>query len=74
MTYIYESPDGGQTVYRRRLHSQRRELHRTLDHRLQQQAQRQQRFMKIIEQAQTDPELNHMLEQIEIYASLKNTP
>jgi hypothetical protein len=74
MTYIYESPDSGQTVYRREFGSTRRELHHVTNPVLRQQQQRQERFRQIITQAQNDTELNSMLEKIEVYYSLKNTP
>jgi hypothetical protein len=74
MAYIYESPDSGQTVYRRDFGSNQRKLHHTVDPAFQRQQQRLEKFRKIIQQARHDPELDHMLEQIEIYSSLKNTP
>jgi hypothetical protein len=61
-------------VYRREFGSIQRELHHVTDPVLQKQQQRQTRFKHILQQAQHDPELDHMLEQIEIYSSLKNTP
>jgi hypothetical protein len=74
MAYIYESPDSGQTVYRRAAGGTQRELHHVSDPTLHPVLQRQKRFQQIISQAQHDTELNSMLEKIEVYYSLKNTP
>ena len=60
--WIYESPDGGETVYRRELQSHRRKLLR-----------RTQLWYDIIQSAESDKELHSMLEQIEIYHALKHT-
>jgi hypothetical protein len=77
-TYVYETPDGGDTVYRRRtgdpanqreLHSQSQksvDLHASLKH--------QKLWVDIHRAANTDPVLKEMLDQIEVYWSLKNIP
>ena len=69
--YVYESPDRGDTVYRRRAGTNQRELVR--EGPLRQKMLRSQLWRDIFEAAETDPELKHMLEQVEIYHALKNT-
>jgi len=70
--YIYESPDGGDTIYRRRMGEPDRELVRTgpLETRL----LRSQTWRDILRAAESDPVLHDMLDQIEIYHKLKNSP
>jgi hypothetical protein len=74
--YIYESPDGGETVYQRESGKIDRELHWSSDaHKnLQQELQHGKLWGNIHRAAQTDPVLKEMLDQIEIYHTLKNTP
>ena len=68
--YVYESPDGGDTVYRRRVGSDQRDLisggpfHRA---RL-----RSQLWRDIFRAAESDPELQHMIDRVEIYHRLKS--
>jgi hypothetical protein len=69
--YVYESPDRGDTVYRRRAGSNQRELVR--EGPLRQKMLRSQLWRDIFEAAEKDPELRHMIEQVEIYHALKNT-
>jgi len=69
--YIYESPDSGDTVYRRRAGTNQREL--VQEGPLRKKVLRSQLWRDIFQAAETDPELKHMLEQIEIYHALKNT-
>lgn len=69
--YVYESPDRGDTVYRRRAGTNQRELVR--EGPLRQKMLRSQLWRDIFQAAETDPELKHMLEQVEIYHALKNT-
>ena len=69
--YVYESPDRGDTVYRRRAGTNQRELVR--EGPLRQKMLRSQLWRDIFKAAETDPELKHMLEQVEIYHALKNT-
>ena len=69
--YVYESPDRGDTVYRRRAGTNQRELVR--EGPLRQKMLRSQLWRDIFQAAETDPELRHMIEQIEIYHALKNT-
>ena len=69
--YVYESPDRGDTLYRRRAGTNQRELVR--EGPLRKKVLRSQLWRDIFEAAETDPELKHMLEQVEIYHALKNT-
>ena len=73
-TYVYESPDGGHTVYRRESGSTQRELHSISDYQLkvQQQLKRKELWQGILDCAEHNAELGNMLEQIEIYYSLKH--
>jgi hypothetical protein len=73
-TYVYESPDGGHTVYRRESGSTQRELHSISDYQLkvQQQLKREELWQGILDCAEHNAELGNMLEQIEIYYSLKH--
>ena len=76
--YIYESPDGGHTVYRRPVGGDlsERELHsiseekRLWDQRL----AREMLWTKIVTTADQDPVLRGMLDQIETYYYLKSQP
>jgi len=70
-TYIYESPDSGDTIYRRLAGTNQREL--VKEGPLRQRMLRSQLWRDILRNAETDPVLQHMLEQIEIYHALKNT-
>lgn len=68
--YIYESPDGGDTVYRRRANSTEREIvHQGPLHQLR---LRSQLWREIFLSAQEDPELRAMIDQIEVYYRLKS--
>jgi len=71
-TYIYESPDSGDTIYRRLAGSNQRELVR--EGPLRQKMLRNQRWQRIFQAAETDPVLQEMLEQIEVYHRLKDQP
>jgi hypothetical protein len=68
--YIYESPDGGDTVYRRVPRSNQRELVRQGP--IRQKVLRAQLWRKIMLAAESDPDLEHMLEQTEIYYQIKH--
>ena len=71
-TYIYESPDGGDTIYRRTMGSVDRKLVREGPmHKLQ---QRSQLWRKIFQAAESDPVLQDMLDRVEVYHSLKDSP
>ncbi len=71
-TYIYESPDGGDTIYRRTRGSTDRELIR--EGPLRKLQQRSQLWRDIFRAAESDPILQDMLDRIEIYHSLKDSP
>ena len=69
--YVYESADSGDTVYRRRAGTNQREI--VQEGPLRRKMLRSQLWRSIFLAAETDPELTHMLEQVEIYHALKNT-
>jgi hypothetical protein len=71
--YIYESPDGGLTVYRREIGSDERELVRQDPSIIERQnlAERTARLIRIARLAKTDETLANALEQIEILYILK---
>jgi hypothetical protein len=71
-TYIYESPDGGGTIYRRTMGSLDRELIR--EGPLRKLQQRSQLWRDIFQSAESDPVLKEMLDQIEVYHLLKDSP
>ena len=71
-TYIYESPDGGDTVYRRMVGSLDREMIR--EGPLRKKMLRHQLWRDIFESAESDPILQDMLDQVEIYHRLKDSP
>ena len=71
-TYIYESPDGGDTVYRRRSGSVDREMIR--EGPLRKKMLRNQLWQDIVASAESDPVLKDMLDRIEIYHRLKDSP
>ena len=69
---IFESPDGGRTVYARNpgsntriLHSQDPELQRELA-----ELDQQKRWVDIFQARQDNPELDHLCEQVEILYEL----
>jgi len=72
---IYESPDGGKTVYARERGSSNRVLIRTDDavEETKKLLNRKKRLMKIVELSETVPALNDQLEKLEeIYLLVKN--
>jgi hypothetical protein len=75
-TYIYESPDGGDTVYRRRFGDVQRELHSISDKKrdLLDELKKKKLWGDIHRAAQSDPVLKEMLDQIEVYHLLKDSP
>ena len=75
-TYIYESPDGGDTVYRRRMGSTQRELHSISDtaRNLISDMKKNKLWGDIHRAAQSDPVLQDMLDRIEVYHRLKDSP
>lgn len=74
--YIYESPDGGETVYRRMANSYLRELNHISENKKQklQQQEHQALWNDICYYAKSDPVLKQMLDQIEVYYALKKSP
>jgi hypothetical protein len=73
---IYESPDGGRTVYARRPGQQHRELHLRdpeLDKELAE-LRNQERWQQILASRITNPELNELLEKAEILYELSKKP
>jgi hypothetical protein len=75
-TYIYESPDGGDTVYRRRMGDAQRELHSISDKQrdLLDELKKNKLWGDIHRAAQSDPVLQDMLDRIEVYHRLKDSP
>lgn len=71
-TYIYESPDGGDTVYRRRPGSVDREMIR--EGPLRKKMLRNQLWQDIVTSAESDPMLHDMLDRVEVYYRLKDSP
>jgi hypothetical protein len=69
---IFESPDGGRTVYARRPGETTRELY-SQDPALQQELkdlENSKRWVEILQARQTNPELDHLCEQVEILYEL----
>ena len=75
-TYIYESPDGGDTIYRRRFGDASREIHSIGDKKrdLIDDLRKNKLWSNIHRAAKSDPVLQEMLDQVEIYHTLKNSP
>jgi hypothetical protein len=73
---VFESPDGGRTVYARNSGSTKRELH-WQDPKLQQELkdlEKSKRWVEIFQARRDDPELNHLCEQVEILYELSRRP
>jgi hypothetical protein len=70
--YIYESPDSGDTIYRRAFGSNQRELVR--EGPLRQKMLRSQLWRDIFAAAETDLVLKEMIDKVEVYHRLKNLP
>ena len=74
--YVYESPDGGHTVYRRQVcgNLSTRELHSISQEKRKWDlsVEREMRWTKIVATADQDPVLKEMLDQIETYYNLKH--
>jgi len=71
--YIYESPDGGDTIYRRESGSTERKLIHVSEKKrhLHQELMHAKLWGNIHRAAQTDPALTEMLAKVESYYSLK---
>jgi hypothetical protein len=65
MTYIFESPDGGDTVYRREFGKTERELHSISEEKRKwdQQLEEEMLWVKIAQASRTNPALRAVLEQ-----------
>lgn len=73
---IFESPDGGRTVYARTPGSHHRTLHRQ-DPKLQRELvelESQKRWVDIFQARQDNTELDHLCEQVEILYELSRRP
>ena len=73
---IFESPDGGRTVYARRPGAANRELH-SQDPQLQQELQdleKSKRWVEIFQARRDNAELDHLCEQVEILYELGRKP
>lgn len=77
-TYIYESPDGGHTVYRRAMGDalSERELYSMSDEKrsLHEDLQESKLWGEIRRAAKVDPALKELLDRAVIYHQLKNSP
>lgn len=69
--YIYESPDGGDTIYRRTPGSAQRELIRSNNLELDRQWMQ---WIPILRDSRDDPALKDMLDKARNYWILKNSP
>ena len=70
---IYESPDGGKTVYARKPGETHRHLH-SVDPQWQKEQELNVRWVNLKEavyMADTDPAMNDLIEKVEIYYQLK---
>ena len=69
---IYETPDGGHTVYARRPGSSHRELHGQSEQLQVERAQleQQRRWIDIFQERKNNPELDRLCEQLEIMYEL----
>jgi len=72
MTYIFESPDGGQTVYRREFGQTQRELHSISDEkrRWDLQVEEEMLWVKIAQASRTNPALKSVLDQARVIYEL----
>jgi len=77
-TYIYESPDGGHTVYRRAIGASaaERDLHSISKEKSEGDLRmtRQNLWHDILGASDRDPSLRAMLDQVEVYYRLKSQP
>jgi hypothetical protein len=70
--YVYESPDRGESLYRRRVGTNQREL--VQEGPLRKKMLRSQLWRDIFEAAESDPVLQEMIDKVEVYHRLKNSP
>lgn len=71
-SWIYESPDGGDTVYKRKIGDKDRQLVRSGPRH--QQLMHRELWDDIHRSAKIDAVLQNMLDKVEIYHRLKNLP
>lgn len=69
--WVYESPDGGDTIYRRRMGHLDRELIQAPDRSMD---QHWLQWIPILRDSRDDPALREMLDQARNYWILKNSP
>jgi hypothetical protein len=71
--YVYESPDGGETVYRRRKNApaDTREMIQETMESYHVRQQRSKLWMNIHQTAKTDAELKDLLDRVEVYYRLR---
>jgi len=67
--YVYETPDGGETIYRREALTSKKELVSQSPRALRK--ERSLKWNKILEASETDPNLQDLLERAEVYYELK---
>jgi hypothetical protein len=74
--YVYETPDGGDTIYRRKIGSDSRELYSTSEKKknLIDDLREQKLWGEIRRAAEDDPVLQEMLDRIVVYHRLRNSP
>jgi hypothetical protein len=70
--YIFESPDGGETIYRRELGEQHRELVQGDPEQVLQESQKLYRWRNILRLSDCDPELKELIDRVEVYYRLKH--
>jgi hypothetical protein len=72
MTYIFERPDGGNTVYRRKFGDSQRQLHSVPEQKLKvdQQLEEEMTWMKIVQAARTNPALQEALDRARVIYEL----
>ena len=72
MTYIFESPDGGNTVYRREFGQRQRELHSISEEKRKwdQQLEEERLWVKIAQASRHNPALQAALEQARVIYEL----
>lgn len=69
---VYESPDGGKTVYSRKLgETDRTPVNPSKHENDRKRAEKWVKYQDIIRKAETDPALNDLLDKIETYYELK---
>ena len=69
--YVFESPDGGETVYRREFGEQHRELVKGDPASKLQEAQRLYEWKHIFKKANSDDELRELINKVEVFYRLK---